>query len=397
MLSLVEFLFELIRLNTDAEKRLNHREAAELIAKRFEELDLEPELIGDMPNVIVRMDAGAEEDLAIVSHYDVVPAAGPWKIEGKVVDPFTPLEIDGKIYGRGSADDKSGIVVTYEIFRKLKGRRLRYNPVAVIVGGEEMGGIGIREVMDSGFRSDAAIILDSSVSYVAIGASGAVPGWIKVKGIGGHAGSPFRCVNPVTQICELITEMKEFSSYRAGKLSELPSPPNTPIPKLWGRLTFTILRAGDKTNVIPEEAVAAFDLRLIPDEDPEEAVEELYSFFNQAITRLGINATLKISLENANTGWMTDPSEEIVRRTAKAAKKAYLEIYGEREDRKFKGMAAELGGNDGYCFFKKGIPLVSFGAIREDNNIHRSNEFVYLDDIRLLVRTLELILTSTMD
>ncbi len=44
--------------------------------------------------------------------------------------------------------------------------------------------------------------------------------------------------------------------------------------------------------------------------------------------------------------------------------------------------AGELGGNDGTFFAKNGIPVVSYGPIRDDTNYHGVNEFVYLEDFR---------------
>ena len=45
-------------------------------------------------------------------------------------------------------------------------------------------------------------------------------------------------------------------------------------------------------------------------------------------------------------------------------------------------LAAELGGNDGSFFAKKGIPVICYGTIREDTRYHGIDEFVYLQDMK---------------
>lgn len=77
-----------------------------------------------------------EEIAAVLSHVDVVPAGDGWD-----TDPFTAIEKDGKLYGRGVADDKGAAVVALYCLKALKDadvkgvRRLR----AIFGAGEEIG------------------------------------------------------------------------------------------------------------------------------------------------------------------------------------------------------------------------------------------------------------------
>ncbi|MCD6244007.1 MAG: M20/M25/M40 family metallo-hydrolase, partial [Candidatus Korarchaeota archaeon] len=342
----------------------------------------------EVPNIVAKMDVGAEKDVAIVSHYDVVPAEGPWTVDNITFDPFDPVEHNGKIYGRGASDNKSGVACTLAAFKELAGKELRYNPVAVIVGDEEVGGTGIREVLDLGLKVDGALILDSLADYVEVGATGVVNGWIRVYGKGGHAGYPHLCINPVWGISKLIVELKQFASQRAAKILDVPAPPGAPIPKMWGRFSVTMLRAGSKHNVIPNMAEAGFDLRIIPGEPVEEALDELISYFNKSREKLDLRAELIIDEKSINTGWLTDKDHPIVREAYLSAKKAYDEVYV-GQGKEFQGLAAGLGADDGYYFSNKGIPTVGFGPIRVENNIHGKNEFVYINDLLLVIEFLK--------
>ncbi|RLG42209.1 MAG: hypothetical protein DRO05_01835 [Thermoproteota archaeon] len=367
----LELLKKLVSLNTDATRMLNYEEASSLIFNELEKLGLDTKIVGEkVPNVVARLDVGADKDLAIVSHYDVVPAEGPWIINGNEVDPFQPLELEGKLYGRGSADDKSAIVASIWAVAEVKDKELRYNPLLIITGGEEVGGIGIREVVSAGITGDLVLVADADIEYIGIGASGVVHGWITVRGKEGHAGYPHLARNPVNDLICLCSELMRFAERRALKFSKLDSPPNSPISKIWGRFTFTMLQAGSKHNVIPSTARAGFDMRIVPGEDPKNAIMELKSEFEAIREKLNLNAELEI-LEPINEGWMTDPQHPFVQE----ALEVYERVFGYRR------ICGELGGNDGYIFSKKGKPTIALGAMRKENNIHGRNEFVYLQDV----------------
>ncbi|RLG38347.1 MAG: hypothetical protein DRO01_06465, partial [Thermoproteota archaeon] len=176
-------------------------------------------------------------------------------------------------------------------------------------------------------------------------------------------------------LVRLICELESFSRHRALRLSDLPSPPDSPVDRVWGRFTVTMLRAGEKHNAVPSEARLGFDMRIVPGEDPERALEELRSFLTDAAARLGLEVSVELVGE-VNTGWMTPPDHPFVREALDAMERA----MGIRR------LAAELGGNDGYLFASRGVPTVAIGAIRVDNNIHAPLEFVYLEDVAALER-----------
>ena len=397
MINMVEELKTLVsiksevRMEEDVIIRLNYDKAASVVANLAERagLDVTVEEVktddGDVIPSVIATIPGGEESLALVSHYDVVPASGPWIVDGKKIDPYSPLLIDGKLYGRGAADDKSAIVATISALSELRitGAKLRYKPYVVVTGDEEVGGIGIRSLLDSGYRWDKAVIVDAGADYLTIGASGVVHAWLRVKGRAGHAGYPHLADNPVEKLARLIAELtRTYKPLRYSKLSKLPSPPNSPVPRLWGRASFTIFKLGkndaEKHNRIPSEAIAGIDVRLIPEEDVDEAVNELYSAFNEAAARLGIG-NAEIEIVGAQRGWYST-DENLVEKAKDAVRRAY-ESVGIQDPVK---VAAELGGNDGSYFFNKGIPVVAFGAIRQDNNIHAPNEFVYIQDLEML-------------
>jgi len=395
-MDLVEELKKLVSIKTDVKiedgkiVRENYDKIADSIAELASRLGLDVQILelkdehGVIPTVIVSIDVD-KPTLAFPSHYDVVPAGEKWVLEDNIViNPYEPLVKDGKVYGRGAADDKSAIISSIAALEELSQRKsqLKYKPVVIVTGDEEVGGNGIKLLLDKGYRWDNVVILDANANYLSIGASGVVHGWIRVRGKAGHAGYPHLAINPIDNLALIIREMNtKFKSFRASKISRYNSPPGSPVPKLWGRFTFTIIKMGssdiEKHNRIPSEAIIGFDMRLLPEEKADNALKELYSYFSEIISTYNLNAEVEIT--NYQEGWYSK-DEEFVKEALYAVDKAYKSV-GIREK---PVTAAELGGNDGTFFDAKGMPVVAFGTMREENNVHAPCEFVYIRDIELL-------------
>jgi acetylornithine deacetylase/succinyl-diaminopimelate desuccinylase-like protein len=111
---------------------------------------------GEAPSVLAEWPG--EPMVLLYAHYDVQPAPG----EGWDSDPFTPVLRDGRLYGRGASDDKSGIAAHLAALRAWGGTP----PVGVKVlveGSEENGRQRLLGLVDSDpelMRADAMVICD---------------------------------------------------------------------------------------------------------------------------------------------------------------------------------------------------------------------------------------------
>ncbi|MCS7102735.1 MAG: M20 family metallopeptidase [Candidatus Korarchaeum sp.] len=372
------FLMDLVRIDTTALGRRNYRRAVELIKEEAEFIGMETHVQrfeddkGELLNLIAWKDLGADKNLLLLSHYDVVPISGPWVLGGVTLDPFYPIRVDGKIYGRGAADDKSAVALSLSACgRVVRKGEAKYNPIVAVVGDEEVGGTGVVALAEEGLREagvepDAAIVIDAAPDFVGIGASGVVHGDIVVRGRGGHAGRPFVALNPVHLAVKLADDLLTgFSQVHSSRLSMIPSPPGSPVPKLWGRFSITKMEAGTQNNVIPSEAKLGFDLRFIPDESKEEVIEKLLAAVSVASCKLGAEVEVKVK-ETFNPGWMTEPANDFVREVLDS----YEKHFGSRT------IAGSLGANDGFVFARRGIPTVSLGTIELESNAHGELENV---------------------
>ncbi len=110
-----------------------------------------PTLVADFP--------GTGPTVLLYAHYDVQPAPA----DGWETDPFTPTVKDGRVYGRGAADDKSGIVAHLAALRAFDGAPPVH--VKLVVEGSEENGrqalLGVVDEQPDLLRADVMVIADN--------------------------------------------------------------------------------------------------------------------------------------------------------------------------------------------------------------------------------------------
>jgi acetylornithine deacetylase/succinyl-diaminopimelate desuccinylase-like protein len=112
---------------------------------------------GEAPSVLADF-PGPGPTVLLYAHYDVQPAP----LEGWETEPFEPVVHDGRLYGRGVADDKSGIAAHLAALRAWDGRPPVHVKV-LIEGSEENGRQRLLKLVDSDpelMRADVMVICD---------------------------------------------------------------------------------------------------------------------------------------------------------------------------------------------------------------------------------------------
>ncbi|MEV6493251.1 dipeptidase, partial [Actinoplanes sp. NPDC051633] len=116
---------------------------------------------GGQPAVIgIRQAPPGAPTVLLYAHHDVQPAGDPalW-----TSDPFEPVERDGRLYGRGAADDKAGVMAHVAALRAF-GDDLPVGVVVFAEGEEEYGSDSLDEILATyreQLRSDVIVIADS--------------------------------------------------------------------------------------------------------------------------------------------------------------------------------------------------------------------------------------------
>ncbi|NPV70705.1 MAG: ArgE/DapE family deacylase [Firmicutes bacterium] len=289
------FLSDIVRIDTENPPGRNYRRCAEAIGDKLKEfgyeveyLSVPAELLGRLAplgeglervSVVGRLEGQTRRPvLHFTGHFDVVPAGDGWS-----VDPYGGLVKDGRVYGRGASDQKSGIAA--QVFAIEAVRRAGLKPLGTVVSSatpdEETGGFaGI------GYLVDRDIISTSNTDYcvitecldydkVCIGHRGTV--WFEIKTFGrkAHGSMPGLGVNAIDKMVKAINVLN--SGVRAKAESLVSSYPVVPDSARRSTMAVTVVQAGVKTNVIPDECRAEFDWRLVPEQDVDACWDELVS------------------------------------------------------------------------------------------------------------------------
>lgn len=371
--------------------------------------------------------------LLLYGHYDVQPAD---PLEEWLSPPFEPEIRNGNIYARGATDDKGQtwiLVKAVEWLMKRDGK-LPVNVRFLIEGEEECGGEAIERYVGekpAQLAADAAVICDSEMfapglPSICTGLRGIVYGELHVEaakqdlhsGVYGGAAP-----NPIMAIAEMLCALKdkdghilipgfydrvvepapaekeawaslpfneeEYLEKEIGATAITGEPGFSVFEKTWARPTFEVhgIRGGfvgeGAKTVIPARAVAKISMRLVADQRPEEAVEQLKAAIAR-VTPKGVRAEYKF-LHGAGPS-LVNPDNPFIKESALAME----EVFGK------KTVFIRSGGSIpivGHFQTHLGLPSVLMGFGLPDDNLHSPNEKFHVPNfyngIDAVVRYLE--------
>ncbi len=251
-----------------------HR-VTEFLAGQFAELGLPCERHEVHPgrgNVLARLEGAADgPTLMLEVHQDTVP------IEGMTVEPFTGELRDGRVYGRGACDVKGAMACILTTISKLAAERPAGMPNIVVACtvNEEHGFTGaqhLAELWRSGKSKllprapDAIIVSEPTELNVVVAHKGVVRWRCTARGRAAHSSAPENGDNAIYRMAEVINILRTYASDIVPSLGEHP---------LLGRPTLSIgtVTGGISVNTVPDHCTIEIDRRLLPDEDPEAAMQ----------------------------------------------------------------------------------------------------------------------------
>ena len=419
----IDLLTKLIRIPSVAAKGEGIDEAATMVHSLFQELGMKTTIHSTKgsPVVTAHLDVGAKRTLLFYDHYDVQPAE-PFDLWDS--PPFKPEIRDGRLYGRGVADNKGDTISriwTLKAFQETD-TPLPVNVKLVVEGEEEIGSLNLPEFIknnkpflkaDGGIWEFGGAALDG-IQEAWLGMKGDFYVQLEVECLNRDVHSstaiylpsaPFRLVwalnslkdeterilipgwyadiKPLTdtdwkylkQVDMLEEDTKKYygvDSYLRNLTGDALKEAyyNGPSCCISG-LTSGWQGEGSKT-VLPAKATAKLDFRLVENMDPKDLLKKLRSHLdNQGFT------DVQIAWHEAYPAAKTPADHPFVDIVNQANK----QIYG--HDLRIHITSPASGP---LYLFKDHVPMVSIGVSDYDARQHAPNESIKIDNFRLAMK-----------
>jgi succinyl-diaminopimelate desuccinylase len=271
----LELTRELLRLNT-INPPGGERACAERLGQLLENAGFSVRTYEYAPgrtSLVARLGGSSSRaPLCFAGHIDTVPlGTAPW-----THDPFAGEIVDGRLYGRGSSDMKSGLAAFVTAACRLADR-LRPTPglVLVIVAGEETGCDGSRHLTAADGllgHAGAVVIAEPTGNHPCVGHKGAL--WLHAlaTGVTAHGSMPERGVNAIYKGARAVAKLERFVF--AGNPHPVLGSPTLNVGTITGGLNI---------NSVPDSVTIGIDIRTIPDQKHGELMERLTEYLGDDV------------------------------------------------------------------------------------------------------------------
>ena len=242
-------------------------------------------------SLVARIGGSADAaPLCFTGHIDTVPlGAAPW-----TVDPFAGEISDGKLYGRGTTDMKSGVAAFVVAVLRLA-RELSKGPgvVLVITAGEETGCEGAYHLAGLGDvlgEAGAIVVAEPSSNQPWIGHKGALWLTARTTGVTAHGSMPEQGENAVYMAAHAISKLEDFD-FNVARHAVLGKP----------TLNVGTVHGGLNINSVPDMAEIGIDIRTTPDQDHAAIRSHLTGYLGDSVV---LDPIVDVG------GVLTDPNNE---------------------------------------------------------------------------------------
>lgn len=373
---IIEDTQSLIRIDSQ-NPGIQEAQCSAWVSQRFNTLGLKPEVVTVQPGrqnlTFTIPGAGKAPRLVLLGHLDTVPIGSGWS--------FPPLGAEisnGKIYGRGACDMKGGVAVAIGLFEAMT--NLQITPpgdiVFVATVDEEAPDMaGAHSLVASGALrpDDQVLALEPTGTRLRIAQMGLRWMEVTVTGKMAHAGRAHLGIDSAHVIARIIDRLKNY-------VSQLPH--EDPI---LGRARFTcgVVKAGVATNVVPPEAQAYFDYRIVPPLKIDDAISTVERIAEEVISDFP-GASFKVQGLGAPRPPVRASDDSLIVRSIKDAYKTIT------------GSEVPVGGNDGHEAYTDASMVAAltgsnsctvFGPGSTDQ-AHTADEFVSIDELDLVGKVL---------
>ena len=417
----IDVLKLLVKIESISSEKKHYKDveqSAESVKDLFEGLGLTSKISKSnegMPAVLAQTEQDpTKKTVLLYAHHDVQPVGdlSLWQ-----TDPFVPEIIEGRLYGRGSGDNKAGVVTHYEVVKALKDNP-PVNIKIFIEGEEEIGSPTMEQfikenkedleadvivIADSGnIKSglptvttslrglvDGTIVVDQPMKAVHSGLGGGIvpdafmvlsriissfhneKGELQIEGLTPSEGEVFEI--PKDDIKKLLGS-DEINLFETDSYSK----------RLWLEPALSVLAidapgVDESINLLIPSTKAKVSLRLPPTENPEHAMKMLEEHIKKN-TPWGAN--VKFIPESKGSGVVADPNKEFTKKLITEFKEVW------KTEPAYMGVGGSIPFANVFTDQFPEAELVLIGPGDDEGNAHAPNESVCIEDIEKLIQSL---------
>ncbi|KAI0438112.1 tryptophan synthase beta subunit-like PLP-dependent enzyme [Xylaria telfairii] len=318
------------------------------------------------PSVIgVVRGKGGGKSLMFNGHIDTVT------LNGYDGDPLSGHIEDGKLYGRGAADMKSGVAAALVALASVKDLELSGDVIFAGVADEEAESKGTEDILRAGWRADAAIVPEPTNLEIIHAHKGFV--WLEVDifGLAAHGSRPDLGIDAIIKAGYFLVELDKY----AGELEE--RAPDSPVgpPSIHA----SIIKGGEEVSSYPALCSVSIERRTITGETPETIEQEVRSILKKLQDTVpDFRFDLRTTFSRPPFSVPTD--DPFVLTTVDAVRQS----LGEEPALRGEGFWA-----DSALLSAEGIVTLIWGPRGE--GLHAKEEFIYVDSVTCVADTLSTI------
>lgn len=223
---------------------------------------------GNKANLIARIGPAVAGGIVFSGHSDVVPVAGqPWE-----TDPFTLVEKNQKLYGRGTADMKSFLAVMLALAPQLSTINLKKPVYMVFSYDEEVGCQGIPSLlqyMQTHIPKPALAIIGEPTEMALVAShKGICVMKTTVTGIAGHSSRIHEGINAIAVASNVMQALLK-------KQKALEKQPCLEFSPPYSTINIGMIQGGLAVNIIPESCYFTWDIRMLPGKDVTTCIKDI--------------------------------------------------------------------------------------------------------------------------
>ena len=320
---------------------------------------------GTKANLYATLGPSDRPGICLSGHTDVVPVDGQdWH-----TDPFVLTERDGRLYGRGTCDMKSWLAVALAYAPEMLRRGLDTPIHLALSYDEEVGCIGVRDMIDSladmAVRPALCIVGEPTEMKVVQAHKGKHSYRCRVRGLECHSSLTPRGVNAVEYAAELVARLRAMARHKReqGPFDAAFDVPHTTVHT-------GVVHGGTALNIVPLDCTFDFEFRYLPQDDPHALFDEIKRFAEETLVpeMHAVSRDTGITWEPLSTipGLDTPADDEVIAlaKSLTGANAVFKVAFG-----------TEAG-----LFQQAGVPTVVCGP-GSIEQAHKPNEFVSLEQI----------------